>query len=252
MASVLELQKDFERLIKSERLSHGYLFFGREGTLKEKNKEKLRLAMALGSRLETGDWELRESPLLDSLIIHGESKEGIDAMREAIRFLWQKPLRSARKTVIIEELSLLSAQAQNAILKITEEPPEHALILILESDPYSLPGPLQSRLQRIYFSPVRRERAISPEAIKEINAFLVAPTAQRKELLKALADSDDSGAAAFFELADNFLVGLSRDTIQNHVAIAALLERIRYMRQFNTNKRLQLEAALLGLPAIKI
>ena len=44
-----------------------------------------------------------------------------------------KPIKSASKAVIIEDAHLLTTEAQNALLKVLEEPPAHT-ILILGSD----------------------------------------------------------------------------------------------------------------------
>lgn len=56
----------------------------------------------------------------------------IDQIRELKKHIFQKPVKEKFKFVTIENAQKLTIEAQNALLKILEEPPEHA-ILILEA-----------------------------------------------------------------------------------------------------------------------
>ena len=76
---------------------------------------------------------------------------GIDAAREIKNFLWQKPNASSRRTLILDEVEFLTAEAQNALLKITEEPPASSLIIFVSSDPDGLLPTILSRIEKIYF-----------------------------------------------------------------------------------------------------
>ena len=68
-----------------------------------------------------------------------------------------------RRTAIIDECELLTTEAQNALLKITEEPPLSSLLVLATNDLDALLPTISSRLQKIYFG-------IVPE--KEIVAWL--------------------------------------------------------------------------------
>ena len=57
----------------------------------------------------------------------------IDQVRNLKRHIFQKPLKSNFKFVVIEEANKLTDEAQNALLKILEEPPASAII-VLEAD----------------------------------------------------------------------------------------------------------------------
>src|SRR3989344_3322137 len=57
----------------------------------------------------------------------------IDQVRNLKRHIFQKPLKSNFKFVVIEEANKLTDEAQNALLKILEEPPTSAII-VLEAD----------------------------------------------------------------------------------------------------------------------
>ena len=113
-------------LADMDRLAHGYIFFGLSGV------GKCRVARALGYYLERGawpddktDWDGHPPTLTETTIIDsGESTSiGIDAVREIKNYLWQKPIASKCRTIIIDDADRLTREAQNALLKISEEPP---------------------------------------------------------------------------------------------------------------------------------
>lgn len=138
-----DLVRDFKQLAKKDRLAHGYIFFG------EPEVGKFYFAKHLGYLLERGEFEMDGRPLQDALIL--DDATGIDAMRELKNFLWQKPNISKKRIVIINNSENLTDEAQNAILKITEEPPESALLILIVNQLDNLLPPLLSRLQKIYF-----------------------------------------------------------------------------------------------------
>ena len=57
----------------------------------------------------------------------------IDQVRNLKRHIFHKPLKSDFKFIVIEEANKLTDEAQNALLKILEEPPTSAII-VLEAD----------------------------------------------------------------------------------------------------------------------
>ena len=72
--------------------------------------------------------------------------------------------------IIISDAHLMNEQAQNALLKNLEEPPEGIIFILISSDKNKLLPTIQSRCWQIHFEP------LSEEAVKEILAsyFLIA------------------------------------------------------------------------------
>lgn len=163
------LVKDFQGLVKNGRLAHGYIFFG------EPQVGKFSFALSLANFLETGNFEVSGRTLSEVLTI---KESGIDCVREIKNFLWQKPQNSPKRTVIIDNADLLTAEAQSAILKITEEPPEHALIILIVSNLNNILPPILSRLQKIYFSRISKN---------EISDFLIKSLDVKSDKAEALA-----------------------------------------------------------------
>jgi hypothetical protein len=149
---------DLKDLIARGRLGHGYIFFGPSMV------GKRTVALALGNFLEKGTFEtdgiLQELKMIDVAFMKSLDEDasggsiGIDAVREIKNFLWQKPNMSARRTLIIDNADLLTTEAQNALLKITEEPPVSSLLILVTSDVESLLPTIVSRLPKIYFGAV--------------------------------------------------------------------------------------------------
>ena len=144
-----KLIEDFKKLVLDGNLSNGYLFFG------QPRVGKRIFAECLANFLETGEFAEPKN-LTDFLLIKPDEKGtiGIDEMRKLRNFLWQKPFASKRRTAVIDCSEAMTGDAQNAILKIAEEPPESSLLIIIVSDYERLWPTLQSRLQKIYFAPV--------------------------------------------------------------------------------------------------
>ena len=210
-------KKTFQNLINNNALAHSYLFFGEDKD----------------AQLEFADWLTNflegQSPLIDAM----KAGSGIDDIREGIRFLWQKPFKSQKKTLIIPDGENLTDEAQNAILKIAEDPPEHALIILIAKNQEILLPTLQSRLQKIYFG--KAQSLITDYPLPK--QFLKASTAERKEIIKQVIE-DEAELQNFIK---GLIFELSCDKIKNWKAIKELLGRWSAMSQYNTNKKLQLE-----------
>ena len=80
-----------------------------------------------------------------------ESKKsiGIDQIREAISFLNKKPCSEAYKAVVIPKAEKLTIEAQNSLLKLLEEPPLYATIILSSKTQDSLLPTVVSRCQKI-------------------------------------------------------------------------------------------------------
>ena len=89
------LKKDFEHLIDKGRLAHGYIFFG------EALAVQFQFAEAAANYLENQNWGKAKTLLVDVLTIDAATSAGIDTARSLSGFLWQKPIKSPKKTLIL-------------------------------------------------------------------------------------------------------------------------------------------------------
>lgn len=257
-----DLIKDFTTLTKHDGLAHGYLFFG------EPKIGKFLFAKNLAYLLEQGVFEITERPLQDTMIVPAGG--GIDLMREARQFVWQRPNISPRRVVIVNDADDLTVEAQNAILKIAEEPPEHALILLIARNPETILPPLRSRLQKIYFAPLpsaemektgvsqaiadaaygRPGRALalsdpSPAlttAREYAQRFLRSSGPMRSKLIKEFVDLQKEQPEVLDLFFEEAIAALRKDPVRNAAALRDILHRLFLIKEYTTNKRLQLEA----------
>lgn len=100
-----------------------------------KNQEKsLNEALRLCGQEGVDRFDRTVIERVESLNKSGESKTkaslGIDDVKNLQKKLYLKPFRGEKKAVIIKDAHLLTTEAQNALLKILEEPPDHTLIFL--------------------------------------------------------------------------------------------------------------------------
>lgn len=240
---IKELEMDFKRLAKSGKLAHGYIFFGPSRTAKK------NFAFSFARYLEEGDFypigvkssEKTTRVLSDTLQIFPDENGvlGIDRIREMKNFLWQKPNRSAYRTVILADGEKLTDEAQNAMLRIAEEPPPSALVLLLIDDPERLYPTLQSRFQKVFFARGKDETESGLEEYKEAaKQFLIVEGIKRAGLIKELVGNENFDLDRFLEA----LLVITPVHRNNFNFLHAVLELRRQINYFNLNPRLQLTA----------
>ena len=80
----------------------------------------------------------------------------IEQIREMQQDLALRPLEGRRRIVIIDDAADLSEQAEVALLKTLEEPPSHAVLLLVTPTPSGLLETIRSRIQPLSFRLVAR------------------------------------------------------------------------------------------------
>jgi len=136
--------------IARRALPHAYLFWGQDMVGKH------TIARACAVLLERNIFSDDNHILNDCLEIYPNETRtiGIDRIRELRYFASQKPNVSPYRTVIIDEAHLLTDEAQNALLKIAEDPPASMFLILIVRDPEILRPTVRSRFQQLYFGPV--------------------------------------------------------------------------------------------------
>lgn len=95
-------------------------------------------------------------------IIDADSSGGIDSVRDVQRFLQLRVPGKAviRRCVIIGNIDNFRHEAQNALLKILEEPPTDTLMIVTTSDSSSTLTTIRSRLQWIEVKPIGEDQSL--------------------------------------------------------------------------------------------
>lgn len=277
---------DFMKLANHGELSHGYIFYGPAMV------GKRTVAVSLAHFLEKGTFEppaenvvLQDAKVIDlafskQLDPDRKNSISIDAVRKIKNFLWQKPNTSSKRTLIIDEAEFLTNEAQNALLKVTEEPPASSLLVIIASDPEGLLPTILSRTEKFYFGSVPTaqiadwltaehkvlktkattlaKRAMGKpglalrllndaefeKSIELAQKFLKTPASTRRDFVKKLMEPDDFNLRSFL---DAVLMVLAWEKPSK--ATAALWHKALTLYErasnFGLNPRLQLENLLL-------
>lgn len=180
--------KHFENAIKMGKISHAYIINGEEGT------GKMRLAVAFAKALQCvennpefyADHNLqfdfgvedtekavtgracgkcKSCKQTDSknqpdikYVTYEKSGIGVDEIREQINDdIDIKPYSSRYKIYIVADSEKMTVQAQNALLKTIEEPPEYAIIILLTTNADMFLPTILSRCVLLNIRPVKEE-----------------------------------------------------------------------------------------------
>lgn len=141
--------------IKSQNLSHAYLFHGSRGTGKTSTARIVAREIILsGVEEEQKDTvleALKKDSCVDLVEIDGASHRKIEharALMEKIRF---SPSLGKHKVYIIDEVHMLTKEAFNALLKTIEEPPPYVYFLLATTEIHKVPDTIISRCQTFAF-----------------------------------------------------------------------------------------------------
>ena len=155
--------------IRSQRISHAYLFTGPRGTGKTSTarifaKSINCLASEAPSISPCGNCEacqtINKGSSLDVIEIDAASNTGVDNIREIIEQAKFAPMQLRYKIYIVDECHMLSTAAFNALLKILEEPPKHVIFILATTDPQRVLPTIISRCQRFDYRRIAIEEIV--------------------------------------------------------------------------------------------
>ena len=101
---------------------------------------------------------------IDITVIESEKTVGIEKIRDLQKRIFLKPLKSDQKAVILESYNGLTLEAQNALLKVLEEPPANTIIIILTA---SLDSILPTVLSRCVIVNINETKKLTGEEIAD-------------------------------------------------------------------------------------
>ena len=143
--------------IKTDKISHAYLFTGSRGTGKTSTAKIFSKAINCLSP-ENGSPCLKcevckslDDTNIDVLEIDAASNNGVDEIRELRERVKYPPVVGKYKVYIIDEVHMLSTSAFNALLKTLEEPPAHTVFVLATTEVHKLPATILSRCLRFDF-----------------------------------------------------------------------------------------------------
>lgn len=156
-------QPSVKRILRSQisrnDLVHAYLFYGPAGT------GKTTVARILASMINAKDG-MTVNPSMDDPFVQqimsgksgldvyemdAASNRGIDDVKIIRDKAYHVPMEMRKKIYIIDECHMLTREAWNALLKILEEPPQHAIFILCTTDIHKVIETVQTRCMVLGF-----------------------------------------------------------------------------------------------------
>ena len=225
--------------IEQKKLSHAYIVNGQRGS----GKKLLSRLFAMTLQCESGQNEpcgvcrscvqTKSGNQPDIITISHEKPTSIsvDEIRQQLNGdIMIKPYSSPYKIYIIPEADLMTVQAQNALLKTLEEPPEYAIIFLLTENADTLLATIRSRCVML------KLRNIKDKLVKKYLMEELQVPDYQAELCAAFAQGN-IGRAAMLAKSEHFNE-IKEDAIQlmKYIDQMELQEIVSAIKQINKYK----------------
>ncbi|KPI46948.1 DNA polymerase III subunit delta' [Clostridioides difficile] len=186
--------------IKKNKLNNAYMFEGIDGIGKKKLADEL-------SKLLLDYVNLENSP--DYILIKPDGNSiKIAQIRNMQSDIVIRPHKDY-KIYIINNAEKMTVEAQNALLKTLEEPPDYAIIILVTNNKESLLETIKSRCDIIKFSPIPME---------DLKKYLI-DTGIEEERAQLLATFSRGSIENALSLSQSAEFSVMRDDIQQYIQV---------------------------------
>jgi DNA polymerase-3 subunit gamma/tau len=146
--------------VREGRVGHAYLFSGPRGTGKTTTARILAKALNCTNLGDDGDpcgvcescVAIADGTSLDVMEVDAASKSRVEEMRDLLERVAYLSAGGGKKVYILDEVHMLSASAEAALLKTLEESPEHVVFVLATTDPAKVAPTIRSRTQHYAFT----------------------------------------------------------------------------------------------------
>jgi len=179
---------------------------------------------------------------------------GIAEVKILQKKIYLKPMQGSDKVIILQDAAALTNEAQNALLKVLEEPPEHTYIYVLTDTLYTLLPTICSRCKIIQIDQPKEETSTSTALLTDFLSALPSLSISHKLHIAEVQGKQKQGAIEWLEnmqsTTRNLLAILvqedKRAQIQFYIHLAKNIQLTRdTIQETNVNVRLALEHLLL-------
>ena len=147
--------------LDKKKLANAYLFSGLRGSGKTSSARIFAKALQCSKGESSEPCEecencimANENRHIDIIEMDAASNRKIEDIKDLIEHTRYKPTIGRYKIFIIDEAHMLTREAENALLKTLEEPPEYVKFILATTDPLKLPATILSRTQHYRFTKI--------------------------------------------------------------------------------------------------
>ena len=162
-----ETKKILENSIKTQKISHSYMFIGQSGIGKFMvAKEFAKAVLCQGVQKPCDKCEAcikfngENNPDIQIIDEVEEKSIKTETIKEMIKGVYEKPIASSKKVYIINDAHKMTKEAQNSLLKTLEEPPEYVLIILITENENLLLNTIKSRCTKVKFNSLTNNEII--------------------------------------------------------------------------------------------
>jgi len=163
------VRETLQKILKSKKIPHAFLFSGPKGTGKTSAARIFAKSInCVGKRKDFEPCnkcdicqEITNGNSFDLIEIDAASNRGIDDIRSLREKIKLTPAKCRYKVYIIDEVHMLTTEAFNALLKTLEEPPAHAIFILCTTEPEKLPKTIISRCLQIKFQKAKKDEVVN-------------------------------------------------------------------------------------------
>lgn len=182
-----KIKESLKNAVKSNNVSHSYLFVGKAGVGKKIfAKDLAKKVMCLGSNGGAQNNGVKNNELQNNNVANDNLELDFDNCDSCIKFdansnpdfsiivpdgksikieqirnlqarIVEKPISSSKKVYIIDDADTMTEESQNCLLKTLEEPPEYAMIILIASNENRMLQTIKSRCVIIRFEDLTNE-----------------------------------------------------------------------------------------------
>jgi len=181
------LKESLRAAFRADRLSHSYLICGPEGS----GRHTLAVILAQAMQCTSGEArpcgkclqcrKIRENVHPDFITVDDPERKtvGVELIRRTREDVYIKPNEGRRKIYLIPRAMDMNPSAQNALLKVMEEPPAYAAFLLITDVEQKLLPTIRSRCVSLRLSPLEEQTCV--------NALAEAFPGKERPVLRAAA-----------------------------------------------------------------
>lgn len=185
-----KIKESLKNAVKSNNVSHSYLFVGKAGVGKKKfAKDLAKKVMCLGSNGGAQNNDVKNNEVQNNNVANDNLELDFDNCDSCIKFdansnpdfsiivpdgksikieqirnlqarIVEKPISSSKKVYIIDDADTMTEESQNCLLKTLEEPPEYAMIILIASNENRMLQTIKSRCVIIRFEDLTNEEIL--------------------------------------------------------------------------------------------